>query len=765
MTDTARPAIDLYELLPAYYRLADAERGEPLRGLLNLIAEQALILKRDIDGLWDDLFIETCASWVIPYIGDLVGNVPLHGDARGSADATARARFPDLAGPDLRPPPALRTRADVAKTIYYRRRKGTLPILEELARDVTGWAAHAIEFFELLDWAQNINHHRPHSHGFADIRKPERAERAHGPFDAFGHSVDVRAIGRHDGWHNIKNIGFFLWRLQAYPLSRVRARPVDPDDPLEWRFHASPLGAPMPLFTRLRREGDAAALATELHVPGPIRPAFFYEDLQREGPRPPWTDLYAPIAFDGSILVVRNQPDPTAPPEAAQRQIVCRRLDPWLRPSGEVIAIDVATGRIAIGEGIADPTTDLSAWFHYGFSADLGGGPYDRRKWLFRALRPEQNEALFIVREDGLAPATHTSVSDAVDAWLLAGRPNAMISVQDSRTYDLPPSIELPAKGWLVIEAGNRERPLLRAAEGDELEVRVAAPADPDEQPEAALTLSGVVLEGFVHVTGELTRLDLIHATLVPGRRLEPEDGAPATTAPSVVVAAGSAEAPLNARLEATLAFSITGPLRMPAHAQRLVVLDSIVDGIAQAGEVGSAIAATGTDDEPGPPAHLERTTVFGAAHLKQLDLASEVVFDGLVEVTRRQAGCVRFSYLPPDSTAPRRYRCQPDLAIGDAIALAERAAPAPLAPAAKAEIGERIGARLTPHFTAVRYGHPAYAQLRPDAPCAIRTGAEDGSEMGAFSHLKQPQRESNLRLRLEEYLPFGLEAGLIYVT
>ena len=36
---------------------------------------------------------------------------------------------------------------------------------------------------------------------------------------------------------------------------------------------------------------------------------------------------------------------------------------------------------------------------------------------------------------------------------------------------------------------------------------------------------------------------------------------------------------------------------------------------------------------------------------------------------------------------------------------------------------------------------------------------------MGAFSHVKQPQRESNLRIRLGEYLPFGLEPGLIYVT
>ena len=36
---------------------------------------------------------------------------------------------------------------------------------------------------------------------------------------------------------------------------------------------------------------------------------------------------------------------------------------------------------------------------------------------------------------------------------------------------------------------------------------------------------------------------------------------------------------------------------------------------------------------------------------------------------------------------------------------------------------------------------------------------------MGAFSTLKQPQREANLRTALDEYLRFGLEAGAVYVT
>ena len=36
---------------------------------------------------------------------------------------------------------------------------------------------------------------------------------------------------------------------------------------------------------------------------------------------------------------------------------------------------------------------------------------------------------------------------------------------------------------------------------------------------------------------------------------------------------------------------------------------------------------------------------------------------------------------------------------------------------------------------------------------------------MGVTHELYQPQRETNLRLRLDEYLRFGLEAGFFYAT
>ena len=99
----------------------------------------------------------------------------------------------------------------------------------------------------------------------------------------------------------------------------------------------------------------------------------------------------------------------------------------------------------------------------------------------------------------------------------------------------------------------------------------------------------------------------------------------------------------------------------------------------------------------------------------------------------------MRFSYVPPGSRTPRRYECQP---ASDEDAL-----------------------RVQPQFASERYGDPAYGQLSLRCPPEIRTGADDESEMGAFHHLFAPQRETNLHVRLEEYLRFGLEAGVIYAS
>jgi hypothetical protein len=73
--------------------------------------------------------------------------------------------------------------------------------------------------------------------------------------------------------------------------------------------------------------------------------------------------------------------------------------------------------------------------------------------------------------------------------------------------------------------------------------------------------------------------------------------------------------------------------------------------------------------------------------------------------------------------------------------------------------------ARVRPVLTSTFYGDPAYAQLAVSTPDEIRRGADDESEMGAFHDVFLPRREAHLVVRLDEYLRFGQEAGVFYVT
>src|SRR5262249_30182323 len=158
--------------------------------------------------------------------------------------------------------------------IYYRRRKATPAMLEELARDVTGWPAHVVEFFRLLGLTQFLEHARGGC-VWTDLRSVEAMERVAGAFDAASHTVDVRPPSQDEGWYSVRNIGFFLWRLQSFPLANVPARPTA----VAWRYHFSPLGNPAPLFARLRPELEGGGLVTEYDVPAPISRTLFARDL------------------------------------------------------------------------------------------------------------------------------------------------------------------------------------------------------------------------------------------------------------------------------------------------------------------------------------------------------------------------------------------------------------------------------------------------------------------------------------------------------
>jgi hypothetical protein len=70
-------SLNLYELLPAIYRIRDANQGGALQNLFTILQDTHDTIDQDIANLYQNWFIETCAEWVVPYIGDLLGVPPL----------------------------------------------------------------------------------------------------------------------------------------------------------------------------------------------------------------------------------------------------------------------------------------------------------------------------------------------------------------------------------------------------------------------------------------------------------------------------------------------------------------------------------------------------------------------------------------------------------------------------------------------------------------------------------------------------------------
>ena len=177
--------------------------------------------------MWEDQSIETCDDWVIPYIGDLLAtNLVTNLDARGQ-------------------------RLDVAKTIYYRRRKGTLAILEEIAFDITGWNAKVVEFFRRLG---RTRHGLDPAIGLASIADPDiaalqQAEGLVGPADGDRHRRPGRPPQR-------------LRRLEG----RLGVRRVLPHRRLPRRAGTGRL-------VRHSAAGRLPLAAPELHGPGRPRPS------------------------------------------------------------------------------------------------------------------------------------------------------------------------------------------------------------------------------------------------------------------------------------------------------------------------------------------------------------------------------------------------------------------------------------------------------------------------------------------------------------
>ena len=247
---------ELFRLLPLVYRQRDAEpaQGGALEALLRVLGDQGDVVAADLEQLYDDLFIETCADWLVPYIGDLLGVRLLHPIGPGAG----------------------RARALVANTLDYRRRKGTVAGLEQLAFDVTGWPTAAEEYFTRLGTTQYLAHQRPKHWQAPDLRAAAELELVDGPFTATTHTAEARRIPR--GRFGIANVGLHVWRLEPRRVSRMTPRPEA--DPPDGRYHVDPTGLPVPLFNPGVTETAITSLAQEHHVPAPLRRRALYDELE-----------------------------------------------------------------------------------------------------------------------------------------------------------------------------------------------------------------------------------------------------------------------------------------------------------------------------------------------------------------------------------------------------------------------------------------------------------------------------------------------------
>ncbi len=705
----------LYDLLPVIHRRRDAELGYPLRALLAVIDEQVGIVEADIEQLYENWFIETCQEWVVPYIGSLIN---YRSAAETGAPPAAAASGAAVRSRRVIP------RREVANTIGNRHRKGTLRLLEELAAEVAGWPARAVEFYRLLGVTQSLNHLRLHRGRTTDLRWGDALDRLGGAFDELAHTVEVRRITSHHrrGRYNIPSVGVFVWRLKVYSVTRTPASWLEDAAPQAYTLSA--LGNDAPLYTG---SGTIArARRGELHFPEPIRRRRLEEDL-------------AAYYGDGKSLEIWTG---TPPQPVPADQIVVADLTDWhYRPQRGHVAVDPVLGRIAFPQGSA---LRRSVWvaYHYAFSDDMGGGEYERV-----LVHPPTAKVYRVGGAAGLP-----TINAALTQWA-ADRPvNAIIEIDDGRLYVEQVSVELGPNQRLELRAANHQRPILRLL--DWQTDRPNALAVSGEEG-SRFTLDGLLVAGRgMVVQGDLAHVVIRHSTLVPGSSLYPS---------------GQPRRPSDASLELrdttariTIERCIIGPIRINEEDIRtdpisLEISDSIVD----ASDPRSIALAAGDEElRAWATLRMVQTTVFGQLRVHAIDRLENSIVMGRIDVGRRQTGCVRFSYVPHGSRTPQRYHCQPDL-VDEAVEL--RVRNGELTPGEAHEVREEERRRVRPRFNGVRYGTPVYCQLADDCAPEITCGADDESEMGVFHDLYQPQREANLQARLDDYVPIGMEAGIIH--
>lgn len=778
----------LYALLPAQVRLYDAVQGYPLKALIAVLSTGTAELDGEFDTLLDSFFVETAPEGGLADLAGLVAAEQLQ---------------------PLPPGSDFNTRAYVANTLRYRRGKGTARVLELLATDATQFGAIAVEYFMRLARLQNLIDVRPERPATAGFAAPDAASLTATAFDRFPRLVDVRSIARAGGRHNVPNVGLHILRPQVLTFDAV-----DADEPAPSILAGAPSARSWPdlggndrvgyfqlagqprealrLFNPSRREDNSNARPSQTTLADRLRrlPLHLETEALRLKSRPGLPDLpidgwFGPLT--PFVVFVRRGNEPLfrrLPPD--ELLIANFETDPPDRPASLKTyswfengqsgadqrqctiscAVDPVTGRLVAAKAASSAAeiTEVRVAFTYGLASEIGAGPQDRNDSdvpFDITDTPELHHFVRIV--DSTAAETGTAndmvrqvqlLATALAEWKSIGLPTRGLIVLvrcDREAVQSPATrfdVAVPGGCELHIVSGEWREPqtgsqlqgnserlgyVVRKGLRFTIEGRLHLTASPiPNQDPGVVVLDGLEVTAGITFTGDcLSKLWIRYCTL---RR--PGDAALATITTAMAGA------------EVVITRSIVGRVRLDLGPDlgtgTLQLEDSIVasDGAAQ-----GAASCTGIDTS------LTAVTLLGTSTFKSLQ-ATNAIFAQPCIVARTQDGCIRYSWVADGSQMPRRFRCQPDLAIA---AAADRKG-APLSPAEVAS----ISAGAAPIFLDTALNEPTVAMLDPLTGDAVALGGENDVEMGAFARAAQRLRERNIESLFDDYVPFGLEAGLI---
>src|SRR5262249_1373127 len=271
------------------------------------------------------------------------------------------------------------------------------------------------------------------------------------------------------------------------------------------------------------------------------------------------------------------------------RVIVCNLSDyggGWAHaPANGEYKIDPVLGRLWLPPDVP-AGTQVRVDFHYGFSADLGGGGYARSDSFDLADPPPP---MFPV------PGDYPPVTAAIAALNLQGG-SGIIEITDSGRYEEIFALHAPASERVELRAADRCRPTLV----------LGGPLELSGDADSEIRLNGLLVTGsdascVLHAPAggnQLARLRVSHCTLVPGWALAPD------CTPLFPDQPGLVAEPIG--LSITIHRSILGALRTPnGDSNSVSIADSIVDASSTSRIVYGGLSGDAARADPRAPPRL----------------------------------------------------------------------------------------------------------------------------------------------------------------